>query len=238
MIMEGAARMRPEDYYGDTYSRSSGWEGKAAEPGFAPVKAVIEAARPHLKTGGRLLDIGCQGGHQLALLSNDFDELVGLDISAYDEMWTLFPKVQFVVHDVDGSALPFPDGHFRSVICTNLLEHVFDVFGLVREIERVLENGGTCMISVPNISAWRHIATLIRGKVPRTGALEYPFDDHQGWDGQHLHYFTHSELTWLLESVGLTPIATNVFGRLSFLKRLSPRFLSGSVDLVAQKVCL
>ena len=227
--------MRPEDYYKDIPARSSDWVGRASEPGFAPMKVAIDAARPHLRTGGRVLDIGCQGGHQLDLLSGEFDELVGLDITPYGDMWDQFPHARFVVHDVDGAPLPFEDGFFRTVICTNVLEHVFDVFGLVREIDRVLEDGGTCFVSVPNVSAWRHILALFRGRVPRTGAQEYPFTDRQGWDGQHLHYFTHTELRWLLESAGLTLTATNVYGRLPALKRLAPRFLSGSVDLVAQK---
>jgi SAM-dependent methyltransferase len=227
--------MKPEDYYKDIHGRSSAWAANATEPGFAPMEVAIDAARVHLQTGGRVLDIGCQGGHQLALFSGEFDELVGLDIAPYVDMWDLLPHARFVVHDVDAAPLPFTDGFFQTVICTNVLEHVFDVFGLVREIERVLADGGTCLISVPNVSAWRHILTLVRGRVPRTGAQEYPFDSSQGWDGQHLHYFTHSELRWLLEFAGLTPIATNVHGRLQPLKRIAPRLLSGSVDLVAQK---
>src|SRR4051812_43870975 len=125
--------MNPEDYYSNTLSRSADWADQAAEPGFAPLKIVIQTAKPYLATGGRVLDIGCQGGHQLALLSDEFEELIGVDIAPYDDMWKLFPQARFVVHDVDAPPLPFPDGYFQSVLCTNLLEHVFDVFGAVRE---------------------------------------------------------------------------------------------------------
>lgn len=228
--------MNAKTYYQDIGARSSAWNARAAEPCFAPLGVVIEMIRSRLATGGRVLDIGCQGGHQVALLASEFDELFGIDICEYQAMWQLFPQVRFSVFDVDSGPLPFPDSHFRSVLCTNLLEHVFDVFGTVREIERVLVPGGTAFISVPNVASWRHVRNLMRGRVPRTGASEYPFNEVQGWDGQHLHYFTHSEMEWLLRHAGLMPIWTATYGRLPHLKRAAPRFLSGSVDIVARKV--
>jgi ubiquinone/menaquinone biosynthesis C-methylase UbiE len=151
-------------------------------------------------------------------------------------MWRQFSGFTFLLHDVDAAALPFPNEYFRTIIATNLLEHVFDVFGLLGEIARVLEPDGTCLISVPNISAWRHVISLIRGRVPRTGAIEYPFNVESGWDGQHLHQFTHSELRWLGDNFGLSTIATLATGRLPWMKRLLPRYLSSSVDLVLKKV--
>jgi SAM-dependent methyltransferase len=227
--------VKPEDYYGDTSSRSSAWINRAVEPGFSPVGDIIDEAKPFLAKGGRLLDIGCQGGHQLALLADDFDEIVGIDVASYDEMWEQFEGFTFKVHDVDLGPLPFADGTFRTVIATNILEHVFDVFGLAREITRVLESGGTCLISVPNISSWRHLISLMRGQVPRTGAKEVPFNEEDGWDGQHLHYFTEREVKWLFERLGLRVIASLLPGKLAWIKRFSPRFLSGSVTLVVKK---
>jgi hypothetical protein len=72
--------------------------------------------------------------------------------------------------------------------------------------------------------------------LPRTGSLEFPFTEVEGWDGQHLHYFTHTELAWLLGEVGITPTQTLVFGKFPAIKRLAPRYLSGSVDIVGCKV--
>jgi SAM-dependent methyltransferase len=225
----------PQEYYSQTTARSEAWMDSATEPGFAPLGLLMEAARPYLSLGGRALDIGCQGGHQLALLADAFDELVGIDIASYESMWACFPDLRFLVHDIDREPLPFPNGYFRTVIATNIFEHVFDVFGLSREVARVLEPGGTVLISVPNVCCWRSIAALVRGRVPRTGALEYPFTEDQGWDGQHLHYFTHDELSWLLRQVAIEPIETLMVGRLPALKRLAPRYLCGSADIIGRK---
>lgn len=45
--------------------------------------------------------------------------------------------------------LPFGDGMFRAVICSELLEHVYSPARVLEEVRRVLEPGGTLLITVP-----------------------------------------------------------------------------------------
>lgn len=227
--------MRAQDYYGKTDDRSSDWADRSSEVGFAPVGDVIKASLPFIVGGARVLDIGCQGGHQLALVRSRFDEAVGVDIADYSDMWRLFADTQFLLHDCDAAPLPFPDAHFDTVIATNILEHVFDVFGLVHELHRLLRPGGTCVISVPNIAEIRRMKSLIKGQVPVTGGNEYPFTPEHGWDGQHLHYFTPSALSKLLEGSGLSITKTLFIGRHQRLKRMWPSGLSSSIDVVATR---
>jgi SAM-dependent methyltransferase len=227
--------MKPRDYYETTADRMEAWKDRAYEPYFAPCKDLMDAARPHLKPGARILDIGCQGGHQLALVAENYDEAFGLDIARYDDIWRTMPRVTFLVHDVDSEPLPFPDNYFDSILCTNVLEHVFDVFGLVGELARTLKSGGTCLVAVPNVAFFRHILHLTLGRVPRTGANEFPFNKKQGWDGQHLHYFTHRELEWLLASSGIEPTRTLYVGKYPALKRLCPHLLCTGIDIIGTK---
>jgi SAM-dependent methyltransferase len=227
--------MRAADYYGDTTARSSDWVDSAWNEGFAPVGELMTAAEPFLRTGQRILDIGCQGGHQLAMVSHGFVEAIGIDIADYSQMWAQFPAVQFMIHDVDTESIPFPDGSFDTVLATNVLEHVFDVFGFVDEVARLLAPGGTALISVPNAGNFRRVIDLARGRVPRTGANERPFLRESGWDGQHLHYFTPKELRWLLDDAGLLVTRVLSVGRLPRLKRLSHRLLSSSIDVICTR---
>jgi SAM-dependent methyltransferase len=228
--------VRPADYYLKTDDRSSDWAERAGEQGFAPVGSVIEAALPFVSSGKRILDIGCQGGHQLALLRDRFDEAYGLDIAPYTDMWSYFSDISFLVHDVDAERIPFPDAYFDTIIATNVLEHVFDVFGFVSEISRLLRKGGTCLISVPNVAEIRRVASIIRGRVPVTGGDQYPFTPEQGWDGQHLHYFTPSAISSLLSSHDLKIAETLVIGRFPKIKRVWLSGLSSSIDIVAVRV--
>lgn len=228
--------MRPSDYYLKTDNRSCAWAERAAEEGFAPVASVIEASLPFIPGGKRVLDIGCQGGHQLALLRDRFGEAHGLDIAPYTEMWSYFPDINFLVHDVDAERIPFPDAHFDTIVATNVLEHVFDVFGLVSEISRLLIKGGTCLLSEPNVAEIRRVASVVRGRVPVTGGDQYPFTPDEGWDGQHLHYFTPSAVSGLLASHNLKISETLIIGRFPKIKRVWLSGLSSSIDVVAIRV--
>ena len=49
-----------------------------------------------------------------------------------------------------GERLPFVDGAFDRVICTETLEHVDDDSVLARELVRVLKPGGILAVSVPD----------------------------------------------------------------------------------------
>lgn len=64
------------------------------------------------------------------------------------------PSHRIVEGDVE--AMPFDDGTFGTVICTEVLEHVPDSGAALEEIRRVLAPGGRVIGSVPAHSLiWR-----------------------------------------------------------------------------------
>jgi SAM-dependent methyltransferase len=48
-----------------------------------------------------------------------------------------------------GDALPFPDGHFATVVSNSVLEHIPEVDPVLMEISRVLQNAGRFIFCVP-----------------------------------------------------------------------------------------
>ena len=49
----------------------------------------------------------------------------------------------------DGKSLPFEDGHFDSLFCSEVLEHIFNPDEILLEISRVLKKGSLALITTP-----------------------------------------------------------------------------------------
>jgi len=57
-----------------------------------------------------------------------------------------------VVHDIEKLPLPFKNGEFEEVLCEDILEHV-EYIPVLRDIHRILKNGGSAMIRVPHFTS-------------------------------------------------------------------------------------
>ena len=162
-------------------------------------------------------------------------ELYGLDIVDYSARWSLIGGVHFAVHDVDAAPLPFDDAHFTTVLCLNVLEHVFDWYGLVDELSRVVEPGGHAMIDIPNIAYVTHVLSPLRGRAPRTGARYFAFRREEGWDAQQIHNFALRDVRELLSMYGLLVRRVRASGRLAALRECLPSLFRASLGIIAQK---
>jgi hypothetical protein len=84
------------------------------------------------------LDLGCGLAKHEGAIGVDNDPLVHPDI----------------VHDLDVLPLPFPADRFREVICQDVLEHIGNVEGFLREVHRVALEGAIVRIRTPHFSSW------------------------------------------------------------------------------------
>jgi SAM-dependent methyltransferase len=105
----------------------------------------IKELSPNLT--GKILDVGC-GQKPYKKLFN-FTEYLGIDIqptqgghSHKDEEIDIF---------YDGKKFPLKEAEFDSVICSQVLEHVFEPDLFIKEINRVLKNNGYLLLTVPFI---------------------------------------------------------------------------------------
>lgn len=103
-----------------------------------------------LKPGVRILEIGSGTGSLLSRLRADGYDAVGVDVNArlLDEARRWHGDLP--VQQVEGTALPFPDGSFDIVMSFDVFEHIPDSDAHLREVRRVLRNGGSYLVQTPN----------------------------------------------------------------------------------------
>ncbi|HYM10311.1 MAG TPA: methyltransferase domain-containing protein, partial [Bryobacterales bacterium] len=64
--------------------------------------------------------------------------------------------------DAEKDPFPYPDGHFSTVLCCELLEHLYhDPMHMMSEINRILRPGGALVLTTPNICSLRAINAIL-----------------------------------------------------------------------------
>ncbi|MBV8252237.1 MAG: class I SAM-dependent methyltransferase [Chitinophaga sp.] len=101
-----------------------------------------EMSRVGAQLSGRLLDVGCGTKPYRQLFQ--VDEYIGLEI---DTTYNREKKDIDVFYD--GTVFPFEDNTFDSLLCNQVLEHVFNPEEFLQQINRVLKPGGKGIITVP-----------------------------------------------------------------------------------------
>src|SRR5262249_5373388 len=103
---------------------------------------------------------------------------VSQDLAKYDGSGEV--GLQMGVWDTSGidivsdiTDIPVPDASFEAVLCTEVLEHVSDPVAALKELERVLEPGGTLIITAPFVSM-THFAPYHYA----TGFSRYFYESH------------------------------------------------------------
>lgn len=122
---------------------SPGILGIFTNPFFLARRALWRAMRDFRpQVSGIVLDVGCGTKPYRSLFQAK--QYVGLEIDSPQAR-----KRNAAEHFYDGSRFPFEDGSFDSVLCNQVLEHVFNPEQLLSEIARVLKSGGRLVLTVP-----------------------------------------------------------------------------------------
>jgi SAM-dependent methyltransferase len=112
------------------------------------VSAALERLAPRAR--GLLLDAGCGSGRMLDELAR-FGRPVGVDIDAGSVERARTRGHQALLASV--SEMPFDDGMFSITTCLDVVEHLDDDRGALRELLRVTEPGGALVVTVPAYQA-------------------------------------------------------------------------------------
>ncbi len=116
---------------------------------FVQTRAMVREAllREGIRPNSRLLDVGCGTGGTIRVLK-DICTPVGMDMSIQALQYTV-KKTGVTAIAADATALPFCDDTFEFAVALDVIEHIPDDLGALREIRRVLRPRGTLVLTVP-----------------------------------------------------------------------------------------
>ena len=119
---------------------------------------TVDFRRLNITPGCRVLDAGCGTGRHLW----EAYRTQGVDVIGIDMNWEDLRKAKYtlcsmqnaesgswVTSRADITRLPFKDGAFDVVICSEVLEHIPDNRTAAAELVRVLKKGNDLVVSVP-----------------------------------------------------------------------------------------
>lgn len=175
----------------------------------------------------KLLDVGCGSGYLAMLLKSRVPNLIidGIDISKtalerareqLRECWQI---------NIDKEDFPLESKSYDTVVCVEVLEHLYDPKHALNEINRVLGPSGRAVITVPNLAYWRFRLDLMKGQVPLPAR-----------DSRHLHQFDKSifRQTLLETSFFIEKISGHAV-RFPYLAGWKPEFFSDILIATVRK---
>jgi SAM-dependent methyltransferase len=186
-------------------------------------------------SGPRLLvDAGCGAGNFRAYAEGLADEYVGVDVVRHGR---LRDDCRFLQADLDGQAIPLPDGCAAIVTAIEVIEHLDNPRAFCRELVRILAPGGCLVLTTPNqASALSVLSLAVTGRFPAFQETSYPV---------HRTALLPVDLERMAKDCGLTcieiryshrgRIPLTAFHYPTLLARALPRALSDNVLMIGCK---
>ena len=212
------------------YDKAYAKESEIQDFNLPRVKRIVGAVGHNKK----VLDIGCWDGKISNLIKKNGNEVVGVDLST-KALKLAHQNLEVVCADVE--RLAFKDETFDVVVGGEIIEHVFDTSGFLKEIRRVLKKKGVLVLTTPNLASLSNRTRMLLGMdLP---AVEAELEDKSG----HIRFFTFTSLKRLLQKNGyeviemntdviIFPVIGHIFKKICYSKLLAEIFKGFGTTLI------
>lgn len=147
------------------------------------------------KPRGKLLDVGCATGEFLTV-ANEFGYSVeGLELSKWSSEIARKKGLRIYRQALKSIANKFP-ARYDVITLFGVIEHFEFPLEEIKYLNKLLKKGGIIVIWTGDVNSLPSKALGRRWWY---------------WQGQHIQYFSHSSLSYLLEGCGFRHIATKIY---------------------------
>jgi|ERR1035441_5736038 2-polyprenyl-3-methyl-5-hydroxy-6-metoxy-1,4-benzoquinol methylase len=167
---------------------------------------IVQAVQS-IPSNGSILDIGCGNGAMLAEIRQLGSwSLYGVESS--ESAVSLARRQGFDVRLTDATAnlvSLFEPHSFDLIISVEVIEHVYDPRGLLRQARSLLHSNGRLVLTTPYHGYWKNLLIAALGKC----------DSHYNplWDCGHIKFWSRTTLSAALEEAGFQNIQFYGAGR-------------------------
>jgi O-antigen biosynthesis protein len=179
--------------------------------------ALLELLPPDAR---RILDVGC--GAARSWEGSD-REVHGIEFDAAAAERARPHLREVHVGDVERMEPPYPPGHFDCLLFADVLEHLYDPWGVVLRFRPLLKEGGCLLLSVPNVRYYKVLGPLF-------WRADFGYQQQGVLDVDHLRFFARRNVEWLLAETGFQIVRWNNYRHASRKYRVANRLLFGQLD--------
>jgi methionine biosynthesis protein MetW len=149
-----------------------------------------------INDGARVLDLGCGDGVLMAYLRDSHAAHVyGVEIADDSILQCVRRGLSVLQADLESGLRMFPDRMFDTVVLSQTLQAMHQTEAVLHEMARVGRQG---IVSFPNFGHWRHLMSLIGGRMPVSPQMPY-----QWYDTPNVHLCTPRDFEILAARLGL-----------------------------------
>ncbi len=189
------------------------FNGADSFPSHSHLFPTVSALLKQVPAGATVLDVGCGNGSFLSRFQNRGWKLYGADFSptGVEIARKSFPGIDFFLADASAPMRHVFErvGPFDVIISTEVIEHLYDPRGLLRNAYSLLKPGGILILSTPYHGYLKNLVLAITGKMDRHFTVL--------WDHGHIKFWSRKTLSGAMIEAGFENIQFAGSGRLPYL---------------------